>query len=535
MTSPTVGGPVDPQSNAGLNPPQMPQQPPPYGPGAAAPAPGPVGQNPQFDRLREGTKRGVDALFNFVGGLGAQHSGNVPPGYPQAPYHGAPPMPQATPQPPVYGAPPMPPGAPQPHLYGAPPMPPGVPQPHVYGAPPMPPGVPQPPAYGAPTAPQRQRPPLGQGRLAQMVQTPARLVEKGGDVAQIARAKNLTDPVIWQLEEISVQGPAGQRAQATGDFMGAATEFGIRLQSTQHILQLRWRAVQGYIDRGETVASAAQRYQISDDASLDALQKYALEGPARHEVTALPDADYEAVAQRYGLNDANRETLRGYAAMAAILRHPAPYQVQALDQVAQRYGYEVIELKSQLANLALQQGEPVLQIANRLQLTRDQQLALEKTVIASGAGAAVAQGASVVSIAQHYGLTLTVTSQLEDAALQGAAGQALRQAGVTGMSGMYAVDIQALAYQYGISPATASFVAARAAVVHGYNVPATAQRYGITEDRVIDALAQACIQGPAAAALQQPNATVETVAEFFGLTKPEHIEQLRAIQTAGNG
>lgn len=514
MTSPTVGGPIDPQSNPAFNS-QMPQQPLQYGPGAAAPAPGPVGQNPQFDWLREGTKRGVDALFNFVGGLGAQRTGNVPPGYPQAPYHGAPPMPQ---------------GVPQPHAYGAPPMPQGAPQPPAFGAPAMPQGVPQAPAYGAPTAPQRQRPPLGQGRVAQMMQTADRLVEKGGNVAEVARSKNIfDDAMIARLEGLSVQGPAGQRAHETGDFVAAAQEFGIRMQSGQHILALRWRAVQGFIDRGETVASAAQRHGISDEASLRVLQEYALEGPARREVTGSPDANYEAVAERYGLSDANREKLRGYAAMAAILRHPAPYQIQVLGQVAQQYDYDVDHLKSELANLALQQGEPVSQITNRLLLDPDQQRALEKTVIASGAGAQVAQGANVLSVAQHYGLTLTVTTSLEDAAIAGAAGHALRQAG------MFAGDIQALAYHYGISSATASFVAARAAVAHGHNLPAMAQRYGITEDSAIDTLALVCITGPATAALRQPNATPETVAEFFGLTKPEHIEQLRAIQTAGNG
>lgn len=495
----SVGGPIDPRSDPRLNAPQAPQQPPQHGPGMTPPPPAqPPANQPLIDALRDRTQRGVDAVF---GKLGAQQGSNVPP---------RPPLP---PQAPYYGGPPA--GAPQAPVYGAPPVPPGAP--------------PQAPYYGAPPAPQRPRPPVGQGRLAQLLQSPQSLVEKGGNVRAVAQTKGISDPMtISSLEAISVQGPAGRRAFETGNFMAAAQEFGIF--ETNNVVALRWCAVQGCIARGEKVASAAQRYGITDDASLTALQQYALESLARRDVVQSPQAHYEAVAERYGLSDANRETLRGYAAMAAVERHHPLHQAQMLDQVARQYGFDVPELKWELAKVAaLQRGEPVGELANRLVLDRGQQFELERRVIQASAGPAVARGENVLVVASRHGITVTVTSLLEDAAIEGAAGHALRGAGAL------AGDVQAIANHYGISPARASLVAARAAVAHGYNVNVMAQRYGITDPYAIQELGQICTDGPAAMAVRQPNATVEGVAQYFGLTNPDHVERLTEIKASSNG
>ncbi|CAN7217701.1 hypothetical protein LJR230_000644 [Trinickia sp. LjRoot230] len=530
MTNP-VGGPGDPGADPRINYQnyQQPQQ------GGAGPLPPPPptapGQSPLIDGLKARTQqgiaaaqRGLDAAARAINN--PRHGGGAPGQYgmpPQAPYGAAPPPPQQAP----YGAPPPPPqqapyvAAPPPPQqqapYGAPPPP---PQQAPYGAAPPPPQGTRRAPFGMP-GPQQ---PIGQGAIARLFAWADRLAQRGVSLNDARLQKAISDPATrYRLEGISVAGPASAEAFATGNFVAVQDKYGIYYND--HIATLRWAAIQGSIDRGRKVDDVANDFGVTDAEPLAALHQFALNGPARRDVVA--GINYEAVAERYGIRPEDRETLKGYAAMAAVERHAPLHQGQMLEQVAKQYGVEVNTLRWELAKAAaLQRGEPVGQVANRLLLDRGQQLELEKRLIHGGVGDEVRRGGNVLAVAQQRGITLAVTSLLEPAALEGEAGIALRQAGAL------AGDVQVIAHRFGISYATASFTAAQAAVQQGFNVRVMAQRYGITELAVIDVLDETSANGPATRALREwrPRPTVDVVANHFGITKPEHLDKLEMIR-----
>lgn len=478
MTEP-VGGPSGPQPTPGIHEWQTQPQSPPYTERTASPASLQPSGSPQLDTLREGLHKGmgrahrhVDRLLQQLGDASARRQ-------------------QAGPPPPFR-------------------------PPAQLGA--------RPPSYSGTPAGSPSSPASALRNVLNFFKSAQQLVQDGGNVDIVAQAKSISEhEERLTLEGISVHGPAGRRAYETGDFDAAAYEFGIR--DSRHVAKLKWFAAVGLVDRGEKVATAGQRCQL-DEMMQTRLQQYALKRASR-EVAAMPE-NYEAVADRYGLTAEDRETLRGHAAVAAVERTSTLGQLPVIDEVARQFGFDVNQLKFMAAEAAaLQRSEPIDRIARRLALHTVDVSALEVSVINAFAGAAVARGENVRAVAQQCGITRTVESLLEPRAIEGVAGVALRHAGRMGAP---ARKIQEIAEYYGIAPTTAFHVAGQAAAEAGYNISAMARAYGISDQRIIGEFARICINGPAALALQRPDTTAEGVAQFFGLTSLESIEQLKAMK-----
>ncbi|NRO94826.1 hypothetical protein GWC77_02550 [Paraburkholderia sp. NMBU_R16] len=364
------------------------------------------------------------------------------------------------------------------------------------GYPPPPPGSPPPGAW--PNGGQFSNAPQwgpGSARGAQFRESGARLAEVGAQVAGRVgdwlgkTAKKLLPPekavangakVSWvlenyglhpsyrpELERLAAEGAqARERAvkavlapHPPGDMIAqvARDRFGINDQ--RNVTRLRWNVAQDLVRQHRiTPDDAMTRCGLPESARED-LMEIALEGPARHAVQqgyAITPAMIREIANAHGIGGNPMDVMRltAYAAAhrwnqeaqsAAMYRMPPP----PFEPIASQYGIHPDVLRTVLAAVAIEQGEPIDSIMYRLGLPPNTRMQLEAHAMEKGPASlsAAQQQIPPWQLARQYGISDPLGSGLERAALRGPIGAAVR-------ADLQAhVDIGEISRRYGITPA----------------------------------------------------------------------------------
>lgn len=333
-----------------------------------------------------------------------------------------------------------------------------------------------------------------QGKVARLlagIATPEGAVDRGSSVIDVVRRHGIQDrQVVAQLESRTIlgadgksMGPAGQAAFNGEDVANVARRFGI--VDMMNVGKLTELAAHGHVQRGKDVQTTVQWLRLPPSV-IQHLEQVAVDGPARAAVEH--GHDYQAVARHHGITTPeNVERLRAYAAVSEAGRGG---DIRA---VAVKYGFRPEQIRNGMILVALERGEPVPSVMQRLGLGEHARMQLEQAAVLGPAGAAARQGANVQQIAYQYGISNPGASGLERAALEGPAGDAVRSG----------ADLYNVAQQYGIALSALVHLAARVAVEGGAHVLKTMQQFGLTDPQTRRELEKICMDGPARLAVKQ--------------------------------